>query len=252
MVENYLSATIRPDNLSARHTQLWAQNNDGAIAWPGRHASRDKGNDNRKTHLNKIIKGILQVPRIASSDRGVFSLLLAKIASTPLKAPNRPTKNNNKCGKFLSVSPRSLGENIRMNRIASPNITKNDRLANDSIKYLSTNAAELISSFIESIHRGKKMVWPNELPNTTKTNKAFVQKRLNSHGPILNVFRLSGVGWWTRGINGELLPATDSVTLDWNCPLSVDSMIAVLVDVPWVGSSNLFENGQLNIREIDN
>ena len=134
---------------------------------------------------------------------------------------------------------------MRINRIASPNITKNERLANDSIKYLSTKAAELISSFIESIHRGNKMVWPNVLPNTTRTNRAFVQKRLNSHDPILNVFRLSG------GINGELLLATNSVTLDWNCPLSADSMMAVLVVVLLVGSSNLFENGQLNIREID-
>ena len=138
-----------------------------------------------------MIKGILQVPRIASSDRGVFSLLLAKIASTPFKAAKRPTKNNNKCGKFFSVWPRSLGENIRINKIASPNITTNDRLANDNIKYLSTNAAELISSFIESIHRGNKMVWPNELPNTTRINRAFVQRRLNSHDPILNVFCLS-------------------------------------------------------------
>ena len=142
-----------------------------------------------------MIKGILQVPRIASSDRGVCSLLLPNIARTPFKAVQRPTKNINQCGKFLSVSPRSLGENIRTNRIASPNITTNDRLENENIKYLSTNAALLISSFNESIHRGNKTVWPKELPTMTTTNRVFVQKRLNSHGPILNVFRVSkGVG----------------------------------------------------------
>ena len=85
-------------------------------------------------YLNKMVDGIKKLARITRRYSGVLKLLLENAVSTPSKALLRPTRNNNKCGKFLSLSPRSLGEKTRMNRRHTPNITTNDKLENDQTK----------------------------------------------------------------------------------------------------------------------